>query len=154
MRSVSRPNSRTVPDATAANAALASRTLGWALHLLVFSSGALALVYEILWMRRFAAIFGATEPAVAATLAAVFLGFTAGSLVIGARAHRIERPMRAYGLLEIGVGLGAALVEPAWKFYDYTYPSLYQALSGSSAGFTATAVSPSSVSGRVVAIVT
>jgi spermidine synthase len=56
-------------------------------------SGALALVYEILWMRRFAAVFGAATPAVAATLAAFFLGFTVGSLVIGARAARTPRPV-------------------------------------------------------------
>src|SRR6185503_8882543 len=70
---------------------------------LMFASGALALVYEILWLRRFTALFGATSPAVAATLAAVFLGFTMGSFVLGAAAARIRRPMRMYGLLEIGV---------------------------------------------------
>src|SRR6476619_485610 len=111
MRAVSRPKSRVADDAIPSNSCLASRPVGWALHLLVFSSGALALGYEILWMRRFAAVFGATEPAVAATLAAVFLGFTAGSLVIGAHAHRARRPLRVYGLLEIGAGVGALLVE-------------------------------------------
>src|SRR6187401_893813 len=108
-----------------------------ALHLLMFASGGLALVYEILWLRRFAAVFGATTPAVAATLAAVFLGFTAGSLVIGSRAVRARRPLRAYGLLEIGAGVGALLVEPLLKLYDHFYPDLYRALGGSPAGFAA-----------------
>src|SRR6266487_2673242 len=99
MQPVIRPKSRGAP---VENFSRAPRAVGWALHILVFSSGALALVYEILWMRRFAAVFGATEPAVAATLAAIFLGFTAGSLVIGAHAHRVQRPVRGYGLLEIG----------------------------------------------------
>ena len=103
----------------------------------MFCSGALALVYEILWMRRFAPVFGASTPAVAATLAAVFLGFTGGSLVIGTRAVRAKRPVRLYGLLEVGAGLGALLVEPILKFYDHFYPSLYQALAGSPAGFDA-----------------
>jgi spermidine synthase len=97
----------------------------------------LALVYEILWMRRFAAVFGATTPAVAATLAAVFLGFTAGSLVIGGRAIRLRRPLRGYGWLEIGAGFGALLVEPWLRLYDHFYPALYQAMSGSPAGFAA-----------------
>src|SRR5258705_2186083 len=88
------------------------RLPGLSLHLLMFASGGLALVYEILWLRRFAAVLGATTPAVAATLAAVFLGFTAGSLVVGAWAVRAQRPLRAYGLLEIGAGVGALLVEP------------------------------------------
>jgi len=113
-----------------------SRVPAPALHLLMFGSGAAALVYEILWMRRFAAVFGATTPAVAATLAAVFLGFTVGSVVIGARTSR-QRPLRAYGWLEMGAGLGALLVEPLLKWYEHLYPSLYQALAGSHAGLTA-----------------
>src|SRR5438105_3629502 len=113
----------------------AGRIFGWPLHLLMFASGALALVYEILWMRRFAAVFGATTPAVAAILAAVFLGFTAGSFVIGARAIRTRRALRAYGWLEMGVGFGGLLVEPLLRLYDYFYPSLYHALAGSPAGF-------------------
>lgn len=110
---------------------------GLTLHLLMFGSGALALIYEILWMRRFTALFGATAPAAAATLAAVFLGLTAGNLVIGARAARIRRPLRAYGLLEIGAAIGALLVEPWLLLYDRFYPSLYTGLSGSVAGFAA-----------------
>jgi len=105
------------------------------LHLLMFMSGALALVYEILWMRRFAAVFGATTPAVAAVLASVFLGFTAGSLVMGARAMRFSNLVRVYGLLEIGIGLGALLVEPLLRLYENSYPELYRLLSGSPAGF-------------------
>ena len=107
------------------------------MHLLLFASGGLALVYEILWMRRFTAVFGATTPAVAATLAAVFLGFTTGSMVIGGRAVRSRRPLRVYGLLEIGAGIGALLVEPLLRLYDNFYPALYQAMSGSPAGFAA-----------------
>lgn len=110
---------------------------GLTLHLLMFGSGALALVYEILWMRRFTALFGATAPAAAATLAAVFLGLTAGNLVIGARAARIRWPLRAYGLLEIGAGIGALLVDLWLLLYDRFYPSLYTGFSGSVAGFAA-----------------
>src|SRR5438132_14161004 len=112
-------------SATAENPTHGSSEFRWALHVLIFGSGALALVYEILWMRRFAALFGSTTPAVAATLAAVFLGFTAGSLIIGARAGRAKRPVRSYGWLEMGAGLGALLVEPLLKVYDYFYPRLY-----------------------------
>jgi spermidine synthase len=117
--------------------ATAARLLPKTLHVLLFVSGALALVYEILWMRRFAAVFGATTPAVAATLAAVFFGFTMGSFVIGARAARWARPLRAYGWLEIIAGIGALLVEPLLAVYDRVYPGIYQALSGSPAGFAA-----------------
>lgn len=100
----------------------------------MFVSGALALVYEILWMRRFALVFGVTSEAVAATLAAVFFGFTAGSLGVGARAARIGRPLRGFGLLQSGIGVGALLVEPLLSLYQQAYPSLYRSLGGSTAG--------------------
>ena len=70
-------------------------------HVLLALSGGLALVYEVLWLRRFAAVFGATTPATAATLAAVLLGFAAGSAVWGVYASGCRRPLRAYGGLEI-----------------------------------------------------
>jgi len=73
----------------------------------------------------FAVVFGATTPAVSATLVAIFLGFAAGSAVLGSRAARFSNPLRAYGLLEIGSGLGALLVEPVLQFYDLNYPALY-----------------------------
>ncbi len=113
------------------------RTERWwfAVHVLLFVSGALALIYEVLWLRRFAVIFGATTPAAAATLSAVFLGFAVGSAVIGARAADFKRPLFAYGLIEIGAGLGALLVEPLLRAYDGLYPALYRELAGSPAGF-------------------
>jgi spermidine synthase len=112
-------------------------SIGFAPYVLLFVSGGLALVYELLWMRRFAVVFGATTPAVSATLAAVFLGFALGSAVLGARAARSANPLRTYGLLEIGAGLSALLVEPMLWLYDLSYPDLYGALSGSVASFLA-----------------
>src|SRR5262245_42112067 len=37
------------------------------MHFAFFASGAAALVYEALWMRRFSVVLGATAPATAAT---------------------------------------------------------------------------------------
>jgi spermidine synthase len=101
---------------------------GRALHagyLFAFVSGAAALVYEVLWMRRFLSLFGATAPATSATLSAMFLGLAAGSLVIGRRCARWPRPLRAYGILEVCIGLGALLVIPALGLYERLYPALY-----------------------------
>lgn len=84
----------------------------------MFFSGALALMYEILWMRRFTALFGASTPAVAATLAAMFLGMGLGSAMIGKRAATIARLLRGYGLLELGIAGGAFLVEPVLMVYE------------------------------------
>ncbi|HVF43992.1 MAG TPA: fused MFS/spermidine synthase [Pyrinomonadaceae bacterium] len=88
-------------------------------------SGAAALVYEVLWVRRFVSLFGATAPAASATLSALFLGLAAGSLVVGRRSARWRRPLRAYGVLELCVALGALLVIPALGLYERVYPAIY-----------------------------
>jgi len=96
----------------AATPPVPGRSITIPLHALFLASGALGLIYEVLWLRRFALLFGATAPATAATLAAVFTGWGLGSLAIGARCARWRRPLRTFGWLEAGVGAGALLVEP------------------------------------------
>jgi spermidine synthase len=86
-------------------------------------------------MRRFTAVFGATSLAATATLSAFFLGSALGSAVLGARAPRWPRPLRAFGFLEIGVGLSALLVRPILHLYAAAYPSFYQALAPFPAAF-------------------
>jgi len=92
---------------------------------LAFASGATALVYEVLWTRQFIYLFGATAPAVSATLSAVFLGFAAGNAFIGKRSVRSQRPLLAYGVLEVGIGLAALLVVPLLGVYEHVYPALH-----------------------------
>lgn len=96
--------------------------------LLAFASGATALIYEVLWMRRFIALFGATAPAASATLSAIFIGLGVGSAVFGSRCARFRRPLRVYGVLEIGIGLSAALVYPFAEGYGRLFPLLYSHL--------------------------
>ena len=83
-----------------------------ALPLLFFASGALALVYEVLWQRRFALSFGGGATAAAAVLAAYFAGLGVGSHVLGGAAARITRPLRVYAVLEALVAFGALLSLP------------------------------------------
>ncbi len=101
-----------------------------ALHALFAISGALALAYEVLWMRRFAVLFGATAPAAATTLAAVFCGLAAGSAALGRASARWSRPIRVFGLLEIGVGLGALATEPLLRLHEHAPAAVQAALSG------------------------
>jgi spermidine synthase len=74
-------------------------------------SGAAGLAYETLWFRSLVLIFGSTVVALGTILAAFLGGLAAGSLVIGHRTTRWERPLRLYGLLEVGIG-AAALILP------------------------------------------
>src|SRR5690242_19302144 len=96
--------------------------LRMAAPLLAFASGVAALVYEVLWMRQLTVFLGATAIASAATLSAIFLGSAVGSAVIGARSPRWSRRIRAYGLLEVGIGLSALLIFPVIGIYERIYP--------------------------------
>lgn len=75
-------------------------------------SGAAALAYEVLWMRRFAVFLGATAPATAAALTAFFAGFGLGSYLLGRLAPRLRRPLRAFAILEIIIGVSALAMDP------------------------------------------
>jgi len=67
------------------------------LPLLVFLSGAAALVYESLWMRSFGLVFGSTTGAVALVLAVFMGGLALGSAAAARRpaAH----PLAVYGVV-------------------------------------------------------
>jgi spermidine synthase len=86
---------------------ISNATLAW----LFFLSGVLALIYEALWQRRFSLIFGSSAPATAAVLAAYFAGLALGAFVIGNRVHRFSSPLTLYAILELGIAVGAILVE-------------------------------------------
>jgi spermidine synthase len=73
-------------------------------------SGFAALLYQTAWLRQFSAVFGTTELAVAAVLAAYMGGLAGGAAVGGRLAARIERPVLAYGLLEAGIAVSALAV--------------------------------------------
>ena len=83
-----------------------------ALYPLFFLSGAASLAYEVLWMRRFAVLLGATAPAVAAALAAFFAGLGLGSWLLGRIAPRLSRPLRTLAILEIVTAASALAVDP------------------------------------------
>ena len=104
---------------------------------LFFFSGALALVYEVLWQRRFALVFGSGAPASAAVLAATFAGLGLGSLIMGRAAARWPRPLRAYAVLEITIAAGAVLAAVLTVAFDGIYPRLFASLGTQPAAFLA-----------------
>ena len=73
---------------------------------LVFS-GLSALVYQIIWVRLLGFTFGTTTEAVSSVLAVFFGGLALGNLWAATRLSRVERPLRVYALLELGIGLYA-----------------------------------------------
>src|SRR5262245_48396757 len=78
---------------------------------LVFS-GLSALVYQIIWVRLLGFTFGTTTEAVSTVLAVFFGGLALGNLGAAALLPRITLPLRAYALLELGIGLYALASVP------------------------------------------
>ncbi|HEV2885011.1 MAG TPA: fused MFS/spermidine synthase [Pyrinomonadaceae bacterium] len=89
-------------------------------------SGATGLIYEVLWARMLGLVFGATTLAISTVLAAFMGGLALGSALAGKFASRITRPVRAYGLLEIGIALYALAVPLLFAFIDDIYALLWQ----------------------------
>ena len=77
------------------------------IYLLFFVSGVTGLIYQVAWARMFITVFGNTTQAVSTVLAAFMGGLALGSIVIGRRADRFRRPIWAYGVLEVLIGLFA-----------------------------------------------
>ena len=91
-------------------------------------------------MRHFVVVFGATTLAAAATLSGFFLGLAAGNALFGARSARWSRPLVVFGLLEIGVGVGALILPQVLAAYRHVHPVLYAHLAPHPAVFTAVKV--------------
>ena len=94
---------------------------------LFFASGAVGLVYQVVWLRQLTLIFGSTAYASSAVLSTFMGGLALGSYWAGHRADRWRTPpLTSYGLLELGVaayaaalpwllGRAAPLLEIAWR---------------------------------------
>lgn len=75
----------------------------------VFVSGACSLVYQVLWMRGFRLVFGASTLASAAVIAIFMGGLGLGSYVLGRKVDQSSSPLKLYAKYEMFVALGAAL---------------------------------------------
>lgn len=78
-----------------------------ALLFLFFLSGATSLAYQVLWVRELQLVFGTSTFAISTVLAAFMAGLALGGFAMSRFADAITRPLAAYGLLEIGIGLYA-----------------------------------------------
>lgn len=80
--------------------------------LLLFASGACALVYQVVWVRQLLLVVGSTAAAVTTVLSVFMAGLGFGAWLFGSAADRSRAPLKMYGYLELGIGL-YALVLPA-----------------------------------------
>ncbi len=75
-----------------------------------FLSGFAALLYQTVWMRQFAFVFGTADLAIATVLAAYMGGLAVGAAAAARWAAVTPRPLFAYGMLELVIAVSALLV--------------------------------------------
>jgi spermidine synthase len=99
------------------------------LLLLFFLSGVSALVYQVLWMRLLALVFGVTIHAASTVLAAFMAGLALGSMFAGRMADRVRRPLVAFAVAEAGVAVAALATPLALAGVEAIYVRSYGVLS-------------------------
>jgi predicted membrane-bound spermidine synthase len=73
--------------------------------LLLFASGASALVFQVLWVKQLSIVVGVDVYAVTIGVSAFFAGLAIGGYALGRWADRVERPFRLYALVELGIAV-------------------------------------------------
>ena len=71
--------------------------------LMFFASGAAALAYQVLFAKELALVFGSTATATLTVLATFLGGMSIGSLIGGALAWRVKRPIVLYAVVELAI---------------------------------------------------
>jgi len=100
------------------------------LYGIFFLSGATGLVYEVIWVRLTGLVFGNTSHAIAVVLGAFMAGLALGSWKLGRYADRVPSALKLYGMLEIGIGVTAALVPFVFKSLHSVYWALTPSIQG------------------------
>jgi spermidine synthase len=96
------------------------------IYLMFFLSGAAALMYQVVWVRSLTLVFGGTHLAVTAVLSIFMAGLALGGYTIGKYVDRVKRPLRLYGLLELGIALFAVIFIGLIRLYPLVYIALAQ----------------------------
>jgi len=78
--------------------------------LLLIVSGTAALIYQVLWIKQLTLIVGVDVYAVTTGVSAFFAGLALGGLLLGRWVDLVQRPLRVYAALEMGVALVGVLM--------------------------------------------
>lgn len=97
-------------------------------------SGAAALIYEVLWFRHLALLFGVSSYALTTVLVAYMAGLGLGAAAVGGWSSRIRHPLLVYACIELAIGLYAAWSPRGFALIQPVYVHFYQASGGPFAG--------------------
>jgi len=86
-----------------------NRKINLAIFICFLFSGISGLIYEVVWAKYFALIFGSTAYAHTLVLATFMGGLALGSFLLGRLADRIKNHLAFYALLEISIAIFCAL---------------------------------------------
>ncbi len=68
-------------------------------------SNTAVLIYEVVWARQLAYLFGTSVFAVSAVLTSIMAGLALGSYLLGKLADKTADPVRLFAVLELGIGV-------------------------------------------------
>jgi len=102
---------------------------GFLLYFVLFCSGISALIYQIVWIRKFGLVFGVHVFSMATVLTAFMAGLALGAVYFGNLVDRYKNPMRLFLLLESGIGLFAILFPFTFKGLTEIYGFISSTLS-------------------------
>ncbi len=98
---------------------------------LFFLSGFAALMFEVIWTRYIALIYGSSTQSFATVLATFLAGLGIGSIIASAYADKIRNKFAALAFVELVIGTAGMLLVIAfpamekWFLYIYFHTSLY-----------------------------
>src|ERR1700735_5056339 len=101
-----------------------SKNRGWMVLALFFGSGATALIYEVVWSKFLAQMFGSTIYAQTVVLAVFMGGLALGNRIFGGQSDRLRQPGKIYGALEILIGIYAFLFPALDRLTDKIFIAL------------------------------
>lgn len=114
-----------------------ARRILLALVILFFLSGICGLIYQVVWMRLLALVFGVTTYAAATVLASFMAGLALGSFGAGKWADRARNPILGYAVAEVLIGMSALATPTALNSIESIYAKLHPSMQGSLALLTA-----------------
>jgi spermidine synthase len=89
-------------------------------------SGFIALAYEVIWSRVLALIIGSSVYAFSIMLTTFLIGLAAGAAIVSRFADRIRRPVMAFAVIEIGVGITSFIGAHLFNDLPYVFVQLYR----------------------------
>ena len=101
-----------------------------AILILFFCSGATALVYEVIWSKYLALLFGSTIQAQTVVLAVFMGGLALGNMLFSRSADQARHPLTIYGRIEIAIGVYALLFAYLYRVSDGVFALLGSHLLG------------------------